>query len=102
MVSLQAQLALKRACISNSEHTAENERGLELWRQVKITRTGCLHECENGPMTVIYPGGAWYARLTSEQVELIVREHLLQGRPVAHFLYHYLADGGSNAQGLYE
>ena len=90
LMGLQAQLARKRAEMNGSACSPEIEQRLELWRQVKITRTGCLEECQDGPMLVIYPGGDWYAHLEPEEVDPIVEEHLLKGCPVARLLHYQL------------
>lgn len=90
VVNLQAQLAMKQAQASGVPPDPGLILKLELWQQVKITRVGCLKECDDGPMVVVYPGGAWYARLTPEQIELVIQEHLLGGRPVTALLYHLL------------
>jgi (2Fe-2S) ferredoxin len=40
-----------------------------LGSKVRINKSGCLDQCEHGPMVVVYP-------------EAIVAEHLVGGRPV--------------------
>ena len=62
------------------------EKGLE--QEVKVVRTGCFGLCEMGPVVVVYPEGAFYARVKEENVEEIVSEHLMKGRVVTSLLYH--------------
>jgi len=50
--------------------------------RVRINAAGCLSLCENGPMVVVYPEGVWYARVSPEDVDEIVRDHLAGGKPV--------------------
>ncbi len=88
VLGIQAQFALKQARAQGREPSLENLNKLELWQQVKLSRVGCLDECESGPMTVVYPGGAWYARLTPEQIELVIQKHLLNGESVQDLLYY--------------
>ena len=62
------------------------EKGLE--QEVKVVRTGCFGLCEMGPVVVVYPEGAFYARVKEENVDEIVSEHLMKGRVVTSLLYH--------------
>ena len=66
------------------------EEGLE--KEVKIVRTGCFGLCEMGPVVIVYPEGAFYSRVSEEDVEEIVKEHLLKGRIVKRLLYKESVD----------
>ncbi len=76
---------------SNSEQIIEklNEeikaQGLD--KEVNVIRTGCFGLCALGPIMVVYPEGAFYSRVTPEDVPEIVSEHLLKGRIVTRLLY---------------
>ena len=59
--------------------------GLE--QEVKIVRTGCFGLCALGPIMVVYPEGAFYSMVKSEDIPEIVQEHLLKGRIVKRLLY---------------
>ena len=61
------------------------ENGLE--KEVKIIKTGCFGLCALGPVVVVYPEGAFYSMVQVEDVEEIVKEHLLKGRIVKRLLY---------------
>jgi (2Fe-2S) ferredoxin len=50
--------------------------------RVRVNAAGCLDQCEHGPTVVVYPEAVWYGRVTLDDVDEIVREHLLGGRPV--------------------
>ena len=50
--------------------------------RVRINGSLCLDQCERGATVVVYPEGTWYERVTVEDVDEIVREHLVGGRPV--------------------
>lgn len=43
---------------------------------------GCLDQCENGPVLVIYPEGIWYRAATTADIDRIVQEHLVGGNVV--------------------
>jgi len=51
-------------------------------KEIKIVKTGCFGLCAEGPVVVIYPEGVMYYRVTPEDVDEIVSEHLLKGRYV--------------------
>ncbi|MCB5272057.1 MAG: NADH-quinone oxidoreductase subunit NuoF [Candidatus Cloacimonetes bacterium] len=60
------------------EHKATNE--------VNIIETGCMGPCDYGPVMVIYPEGIFYQHVTPEDVEEIVSEHFIKGRPVTRLM----------------
>lgn len=43
---------------------------------------GCLDQCENGPVLVIYPEGIWYRAASTEDIDRIVEQHLRNGQIV--------------------
>src|SRR4051812_9156825 len=49
---------------------------------VRANKAGCLDQCEHGPTVVVYPEAVWYGFVQPEDVAEIVREHVVQGRPV--------------------
>jgi (2Fe-2S) ferredoxin len=55
--------------------------------RVRVNHSGCLDQCGYGPMIVVYPDNVWYWGVQPEDVEEIVREHLIGGQPVARLVY---------------
>ncbi|WP_420237438.1 (2Fe-2S) ferredoxin domain-containing protein [Telmatobacter bradus] len=76
-------------CSCSSDATLELHARLQkltkdagLAGKVRINKSGCLDQCEHGPVMVVYPEAVWYGNVTPEDAEAIVREHLVAGRPV--------------------
>jgi len=51
---------------------------------VRVQKSGCLDNCENGPTCVVYPDGVWY-KLTEESLDEILNNHLISGIPVEKY-----------------
>ncbi len=59
----------------------------DLEKEFKIIKTGCFGLCALGPIMIVYPEGAFYSRVTPEDIKEIVEEHLVKGRVVKRLLY---------------
>lgn len=57
-----------------------------LTNEVNIIETGCMGPCDYGPVMVIYPEGIFYQKVTPNDVEEIVSEHFIKGRPVTRLM----------------
>jgi (2Fe-2S) ferredoxin len=49
---------------------------------VRVNSAGCLDRCEEGPCIVVYPEGTWYTYVDEQDIDEIIDEHLVKGRPV--------------------
>ena len=47
---------------------------------VRATKSGCLDQCEHGPVVAIYPQGVFYGHVTLDDVTRIVEETVVGGR----------------------
>ena len=65
-----------------------------LTEEVKIVQTGCFGLCALGPVVIVHPDGTFYSRVTADDVDEIVSEHLLKGRVVERLVY---SDTGEEA-----
>ncbi len=70
--------------IKDQFHSVLKDKGLT--NEINIIETGCMGPCDYGPVMVIYPEGVFYKKVTPEDVEEIVEEHFLKGRPVKRLM----------------
>lgn len=56
--------------------------------RVKRTRTQCFATCKSGPVVCVQPDGVWYYNVTEANMDRIIREHFVGGKPVQDLIYH--------------
>lgn len=79
-----------RACCARHDASAMRDYakarvkslGLSGQGRVRVNQAGCLDRCEEGPVVVIYPEAVWYTYVDRADVDEIIEEHLVNGRPV--------------------
>jgi NADH:ubiquinone oxidoreductase subunit F (NADH-binding)/(2Fe-2S) ferredoxin/NAD-dependent dihydropyrimidine dehydrogenase PreA subunit len=59
----------------------------DLKDSVQIVRTGCFGFCEQGPIVKFLPDNTFYVKVTDNDVEDLVEEHVIKGRRVKKLLY---------------
>ncbi|HEX3436133.1 MAG TPA: ferredoxin [Pseudacidobacterium sp.] len=80
---------------SNDLHTLFKDKVKDagLKATVRANKAGCLDQCEHGPTVAVYPEAVWYGFVKPEDVDEIVSEHIVSGRPVERLM---LDDGCIN------
>ncbi len=58
-----------------------------LEKEVCVVKTGCHGLCALGPIVIVYPEGAFYSMVNTDDIPEIVSEHLVKGRIVTRLLY---------------
>ncbi|MFV8834547.1 (2Fe-2S) ferredoxin domain-containing protein [Aquisalimonas sp.] len=62
------------------------EQGMNGAGQVRVSGSGCLGRCSDGPVIVIYPEATWYTYVDREDLDEIVDRHLGSGEIVSRLL----------------
>ena len=77
------------ACCANygaahlREYAKQKIKSLGLTNKgVRVNTAGCMDRCDEGPVLVIYPEGTWYTYIDESDIDEILEEHVLNGRPV--------------------
>ncbi|MDP8202877.1 MAG: NAD(P)H-dependent oxidoreductase subunit E, partial [Candidatus Tenebribacter burtonii] len=60
--------------------------------EINIIETGCMGPCDYGPVMMVYPEGVFYRNVSVEDVEELVDEHLLKGRPLKRLMMQDVDD----------
>jgi len=58
------------------EHARRQLAGLRA-QGVRVDASGCLGQCEHGPVLVIYPESRWFGYRDVAEAETILRRHVL-------------------------
>ncbi len=53
---------------------------------IRVSRSGCLGRCAEGPVLVIYPEEVWYTYQSKEDIDEILFEQVRNGRQVERLL----------------
>ncbi|MGQ9479646.1 MAG: NADH-ubiquinone oxidoreductase-F iron-sulfur binding region domain-containing protein [Thermoproteota archaeon] len=64
---------------------AVKEFGVE--DKCQVARTGCIGTCSIAPAVLVEPGDYLYQNITPEKAREIIKEHVVNGKPVRSLLY---------------
>ncbi|MGN0532186.1 MAG: NADH-ubiquinone oxidoreductase-F iron-sulfur binding region domain-containing protein [Eubacterium sp.] len=69
------------------EKFTESLKANGLEEEVQLVQTGCFGLCALGPVVIVYPDGTFYSRVTIDDVDEIVEQHILKGHIVERLVY---------------
>lgn len=58
------------------------DRGMD----VLISNTGCMKQCDNGPVVVVYPSADWYGGVESEEAVDAILDAMEEGGKASDYL----------------
>ena len=58
------------------------DRGLDM----QVVATGCLKQCESGPIMVVQPENWWFKSVDSEEAIDAILDSIEEGEPAAQYL----------------
>jgi len=70
-----------------SLHALQKQITAKKIKNIRLTLCRCLGQCGSGPNMVIYGGqnpahGTWYGHLVEEEINLLISQHLMQGKVI--------------------
>jgi ferredoxin-NADP reductase/(2Fe-2S) ferredoxin len=71
----------RRGSVELHKHMKARAKELGI-KGIRVNKAGCLDRCELGPVMVIYPEGTWYGINSTDDIDAILQNHLLNGEPV--------------------
>jgi (2Fe-2S) ferredoxin len=66
--------------LKSAFNDAIKDAGLK--HHIRANESGCLDQCEHGPVVVVCPEAIWFGFVGVKDVQEIVNEQFLHGRPV--------------------
>ena len=76
--------------VAEAFKAALHARGLK--GRMRANKAGCLDQCSHGVAVVVYPEAVWYGGVTAADVEEVIEEHLVHGRPVERLRLPHMRD----------
>ena len=70
----------------NAEQVVENFKR-DLPADVELIPVPCLGQCGNGTMVLVESDRTWYSQVHPDEVETIIKQHIIAGCPVKSMLY---------------
>lgn len=62
------------------------QEGLLAHNNVRISQSGCMGRCADGPCLVVYPEGRWYSYNDSTDIDKLIEAELIEDEKVEELL----------------
>jgi (2Fe-2S) ferredoxin len=76
-----------RSCRKYQAEAVWNNFAQNLPPDVELMSVPCLGQCGNGSMVVIEPDQTWYSQVHPEEVDIVIKQHIIGKSPVKAMLY---------------
>ena len=50
------------------------------------SKVDCLRVCEKGPILLVWPDGVWYSQVTTERINQIVHQLIINKQPIQEWI----------------
>ncbi len=79
LVCTNCRMDDRKSCAEGDSHKIRKalKKGVEKrgWKgRVRVSQSGCLGVCDDGPNVMLYPGGLWFSRVTLSDTEEILKK----------------------------
>lgn len=61
-------------------------KGANRAEKIRVSSSGCLGRCDEGPVLVVYPEQTWYSYETRDDLDEIIEKELLRGEKVTRLM----------------
>lgn len=51
------------------------------------SKVDCLRVCEKGPVLLVWPDGIWYTEVTTERIQQIIQQHIINQQPIQEWIH---------------
>ena len=77
-----------RSCRKYQAEKVFEQFAQNLPSHVELMSVPCLGQCGNGSMVVVESDQTWYSQVHPQEVDLVIRQHIIGKSPVAEMIYH--------------
>ena len=58
------------------------DAGINPKQEIRVQKSGCLGVCKNGPAIAVYPEGIFYGNVSTNDLDSIIENHLLNNKAI--------------------
>ena len=80
-------VCLGRSCRKYNSQKVFNNFKRDIPPDTELISVPCLGQCGNGPMVVVDSDQTWYSQVHPDEVETVIKQHIIGKSPVKAMLY---------------